>query len=213
MKRTALVLIFILALFSELVSSKIISLSEANPTMFQKDRYCHISIQSPQNGTTIRIAPVLLNFTVKKAYVPDVYSYFYLLDGQDVQSGVKVEEMQLVGQETISEEHLFDYVEDTLMGQAVLPDLSDGNHNVTVFIGQTRDDGTIQPANIEPFYSTVSFSVDTTTPYPSPKATETSLNSEPFPTTFVAVSALIVATGSGLSAAYYIRKKNNRHSP
>jgi hypothetical protein len=136
------------------------------------------------------------------------------LDGQDIQAGVEVEEMQLVGQETISEEHLFDYVEDTLMGQAVLPILSDGNHDVTVFIGQTKDDGTIQPANIEPFSSTVSFSVDTTIPSSSPKATETSLNSEPFPTTFVAVSAVIVATGSGFSAVYYIRKKkNNKHSP
>jgi hypothetical protein len=147
-------------------------------------------------------------------YVSDVYSYFYLLDGQDIQSGVKVEEIQLVGQETISDDTFFDYLEDTLMGQAVLPHLSDGNHNMTVFIGQAKDDGTIQPANIDPFSFTVNFSVDTTTPpSPSPEATETPLNSDPSPTTFVAASAAIVATGSGLSIAYYIRKKKNSKHP
>jgi hypothetical protein len=209
MKRTALVLIFILALFSALVGAQVVRLAEANPTMFQKDRYCHISIQSPQGGSTIKTEPAFLNFTVKKAYVPDAYSYFCLLDGQDVQSGVKVEEMQLVGQETISEEHLFDYVEDTLTGHMVLPNLSNGNHNVTVFIGQTKDDGTIQPANIEPFSFSVNFSVDTTAPFPSPAA-ETPLNSEPFPTTFVATASLIsIAVASfGLFLRFKKRKSD-----
>jgi parallel beta-helix repeat protein len=51
-------------------------------------------------------------------------------------------------------------------------------------------------------------------PSPSPKPTRTpEPQQESFPTTFVVVTVVaIVATGSGLSAAYYLRKrKNNKH--
>ena len=76
----------------------------------------------------------------------DVYLYFYILEGQDIQSGVKIEDIQFVGQETISNYAPLSYVETTLRGEAVLPSLSDGAHSVTVFIGQVIGDGTIQPA-------------------------------------------------------------------
>ena len=83
-----------------------------------KGLYCNISIQSPQNGTC-NTEPILLNFTVKNNYVSDAYLYFYLLDGQDRQPSVKVEEIQIIGQETISNDTYISYKEYTLWGQAV----------------------------------------------------------------------------------------------
>lgn len=208
MKRTALALTLILALFSAVVSTQMVNLAEANPNLI-KGFYCNISVQSPQNGT-YSTAPVLLNFTVKNNYVYDVYLYFYLLDEQDMQSSVEIEEIEIIGEETISNDTHFPYTEYTLKGQAVLSNLSDGPHNVTVFMGWVNADGVIYPANIDPFSATAIFNVDSTikSPSPSPQETQTA----PFPTTFVAASAAIVATGSGLSAAYYVRKKkNNKH--
>jgi hypothetical protein len=183
---------------------QLISSAGANPNMFMKPRYCNISIQSPQNGTQ-NSAPILLNFTVKKWDITDVYSYFYILDGQDYQSGIKIEEIQFVGEETMSEEHVFSYVETTLTGQATLPSFPDGAHTVTVFIGQALGDGTIRPANVDPFSTTANFNVDSTTQSsPSPQETE-----KLFPTT-------LVATASGASVAaviigllFYLKKRNH----
>jgi hypothetical protein len=185
---------------------QLISSAGANPNMFMKPRYCNISIQSPQNGTQ-NSAPILLNFTVKEWDISDTYSYFYILDGQDYQSGVKIEKIQLVAQENLSEEHVFSYVETTLAGQVVLPSLPDGAHNVTVFIGQVLDDGTIRPANVDPFSTTANFNVDSTIQSsPPPQETEP----KPFPTTLVA------ATASGTSVAaviigllFYLKKRNH----
>jgi hypothetical protein len=185
---------------------QLISSAGANPNMFMKPRYCNISIQSPQNGTQ-NSAPILLNFTVKEWDISNAYSYFYIIDGQDYQLGVKIEEIQLVAQENLSEEHVFSYVETTLAGQVVLPSLPDGAHNVTVFIGQVLDDGTIRPANVDPFSTTANFNVDSTIQSsPPPQETEP----KPFPTTLVA------ATASGTSVAaviigllFYLKKRNH----
>jgi hypothetical protein len=89
----------------------------------------------------------------------------------------------------------------------VLPSLPDGAHNVTVFIGQVLDDGTIRPANVDPFSTTANFNVDSTIQSsPPPQETEP----KPFPTTLVA------ATASGTSVAaviigllFYLKKRNH----
>jgi hypothetical protein len=170
--------LFLLLAFVGLLFSPMLVI--AKPNMFLKPRYCYISIQSPQNGTQ-NSAQILLNFTVKKWDISDVYSYFYILDGQDYQSGVKLEEIQFVGEETISEEHLFSYVETTLFGQAVLPSLPDGAHTVTVFIGQALGDGTIRPANIDTFSTTANFNVDSTTQSsPTPQEQILHLSQQPW---------------------------------
>jgi hypothetical protein len=205
MKKTVLALTFILTLFSAASCTQIISLAEAKPNMFIKPRYCHILIQSPQSGTP-NSAQILLNFTVKKWDISDVYSYFYILDGQDIQSGVKIEEIQFVGEETLSEEHLFSYVETTLRGQAVLPSLSDGAHSVTVFIGQVRGDGMIQPANVDPFSATTNFNVDSTIQSPCPAPQETV--SAPLPTTLVATASGVSAALACLGLLVYVKKRN-----
>jgi hypothetical protein len=205
MKKTVLALTFILTLFSAAFCAQIISLAEANPNMFIKPRYCHISIQSPQNGT-LNSAQVVLNFTVKKWDISDVYSYFYVLDGQDIQSGLKIEEIQFVGEETISNDAGFPYVETTLVGQAVLPNLSDGAHSMTVFIGEVLGDGAIRPANVDPFSATTSFNVDSTIQSPSPTPQET--GSAPFPTTLVATASGVSAAVVCLGLVVYFKKRN-----
>lgn len=203
MKKTAATLTLILELFLAAIGTQMVRFAGANPNIFIKPRYCNISIQSPQNGTE-NTAPILLNFTVKKWDISDVYSYFYILDGQDHQSGVKIEEIQFVGQEALSEEHLFSYVETTLTGQAVLPTLLDGAHNVTVFIGQLVGDGTIQPANLETFSTTANFNVDST-PESSPAPQEYEQN--PFPTTLVAAAFGASAAVVGLGVLVYFKKR------
>jgi hypothetical protein len=204
MKKTVLALTFILTLFSAAFCAQIISLAEANPNMFIKPRYCHISIQSPQNGT-LNSAQILMNFTVKKWDIADVYSFFYILDGQDIQSGVKIEEIQFVGEETISNDVGFPYVETTLMGHAVLPSLSDGAHSGTVFIGQVVGDGTIRPANVDPFSTTANFNVDSTIQSPSPTPQET--DSVPYPTTLVATASGVSAALACLGLLVYFKKR------
>ena len=205
MKRTALALIFAL-LFSAGTGTQIINLAGANPNLL-KGLYCNILIQSPQNGT-YNTEPILLNFTVKNNYVSDAYLYFYLLDGQDRQSSVKVEEIQVIGQETISNDTYIPYTEYTLWGQAILPNLSDGPHNLTVFMGWVDSDEVIHHANIDPFSATAHFSVDTTTPpSPSPSPQETETEPEPFPVTLAATVAVsVVVIGAGLLV--YFKKRN-----
>ena len=204
MKKTVLALTFILTLFSAAFCTQIISLAEANPNMFMKPRYCHITIQSPQNGT-LNSGKILMNFTVKKWDISDVYSYFYILDGQDIQSGVKIEEIQFVGEETISNDAGFPYVETTLVGQAVLPSLSDGAHSMTVFIGEVLGDGAIRPANVDPFSTTVSFNVDSTIQSPCPAPQETV--SAPLPTTLVATMSGVSAALACLALLVYFKKR------
>jgi hypothetical protein len=209
-KKTITTTFILASLFLVAAGTQFVSLAGANPNMFKKGRYCNISIQSPQKGT-YNAEPVFLNFSVKKVDVSDTYSYFYLLDGQDIQSGVKVEEIQLVGQETITNDTFFPYTEVTLKGQAVLPNLSDGSHNLTVFIGWVREDEVIFHANIDPFSTTAYFSVDTTTPtsspLPSPQETET--EPEPFTVALGTTAALAVVV-IGVSLLVYFKKRNHK---
>jgi hypothetical protein len=153
MKRTALALTFMLTLlFSAVAGTQIVKLANANP-IYIKPLYCRISIQSPQN-ITYSTEPIFLNFTVETNQGDfDAYPYFYLLDGERESlmvrmlfalPSVKVEEIQLIAQKRISDDFSpyerntipwEPYTEYTLRGQAVLPNLPDGEHNLTVFMG------------------------------------------------------------------------------
>jgi len=166
MKRTALALTLILTLFSVTFGVQAVKVAKANP-IYIKPFYCRISIQSPQNRT-YNTEHILLNFTVKiNREVFDSYPFFYILDGQDGQSSVKVEEIQVIGQERISNDvptsgniSYAPYTEYTLWGQAVLSSLSDGRHNLTVFMG--ADWVISNQASVDPLFATVDFIVDTT---------------------------------------------------
>jgi len=164
MKRTALALTLFLTLFSVTFGVQAVKVAKANPTIYIKPLYCRISIQSPQNRT-YNTEPILLNFTVKiNREVFDSYPFFYILDGQ---SSVEVEEIQVIGQERISNDvpasgniSYAPYTEYSLRGQAVLSSLSDGRHNLTVFMG--ADWVISNQASVDPLFATVDFSVDTT---------------------------------------------------
>lgn len=166
MKRTALALTVILTLFSVTFAVQAVKVAKANP-IYIKPFYCRISIQSPQNRT-YNTEHILLNFTAKiNQEVFDSYPFFYILDGQDGQSSVKVEEIQVIGQERISNDvpasgniSYAPYTEYTLWGQAVLSSLSDGRHNLTVFMG--ADWVISNQTSGNPLFGTVDFSVDAT---------------------------------------------------
>jgi len=162
--------------------------AEANPYML-KPKYCHISIQSPQNETYYSV-PVLLNFTTKNSHFPE-YSYFYTIDGQSLQSGTWVENVQILGNETITNDTAFPYIEYTSWGWAYLPSLNEGAHNLTLYsVNHDNNYGDIE---------TIHFNV------------ETQLKVESFPTTLITASVFVVTvilTGLVVYFKRFHRDKN-----
>ncbi len=144
--------------------------AEANPYML-KPKYCHISIRSPQNETYYSI-PVLLNFTTKNSHFPE-YSYFYTIDGQSIQSGTWVENVQILGNETITNDTAFPYIEYSSWGWAYLPSLNEGTHNLTLYsVNHDNNYGDIE---------TIHFNVEA-----QPKV-------DSFPSTLIIASASLIA--------------------
>jgi hypothetical protein len=168
MKRTALPLTLILAIVAATVITQKVSLTEANFYPY-KTPYCNISIQSPQHMRTYDTGNILLIFTAKtKDNIPPSYYYFYSIDGQDIQSSVKIN-VQIVSQEYITDDTLEPYTETTLRGQAELPSLTNGPHSITVFTGGFLRNGTIYPAqlDIDSFSATAWFFVGTASGSPA----------------------------------------------
>jgi len=167
MKKTTLTMTLLVELVLLAVIVQRISLVNANP--FFKDNYCDISIHSPQN-ITYNNGNIILDFTAKtKDYIPPSYDYFYSLDGQDVQSSVKIEDIQIVGEEEITNESIVPYTETTLMGQAELPLLTNGTYNIKVFSGHFVN-GKINYVTAAPYSATADFIVisGTASPFPEP---------------------------------------------
>jgi len=171
MKKTSLVLILILGIVSATIITQKVSLAEANFYPF-KFPYCSISIQSPQN-TTYDTENILLNFTaITLDNIPPKYYYFYSIDGQDIQSSVKIN-VQIISQEYIANDTIEPYTETILSGQVQLPSLTNGPHSMRVFTGGFFDNGTIYPAymDIDSFSETAWFFVDSPSASPSPFST------------------------------------------
>ena len=144
------------------------SLAEANFYPF-KQNYCDISIHSPQS-LSFENGNILLNFTVKSIVnIPPLYSYFYILDGEDLQSSVKIEDVQIVSEEEITNETLVPYTETTVRGQAQLPLLTIGSHSIKVFYGYFVN-GKINYVTADPYSATADFIVisGTASPFPEP---------------------------------------------
>ncbi|MCW4044628.1 MAG: hypothetical protein NWE94_03820 [Candidatus Bathyarchaeota archaeon] len=187
MSNKALAIPFIwMLLLSVVVGTRIVYLAEANPIP-PPDPYCNISIYSPQNKT-YNTEPVRLSFAVKTNYELGSYQYFYFLDGQDIQTSFKVEEIQDFGPS--AEYHH--------AGQAVLPTLSDGWHNVTVFIGYVDADGAIRTAEVDPLFATAHFNFSAVS------------QQEPFPTLWLVAAIVTAATGATAFAVYFLAKKRNK---
>jgi hypothetical protein len=194
----ALILTFLL---SAAVGAQFAGLATANPSLlYFKPHYCGISIQSPQNRT-YNAEPIYLNFTVKTNYSVDAYSYFYVFDGQDWQAGIKVEEIQVIGESVISDEVMpdinttyFPYTEYTLWGQAVLANMSYGRHSLTVYAMDS--DGKVAALK------TITFNIISEQ---EPQVLE---SSEPFPAIWVMAAAVSVAV---FGVGFFIYLKRNRH--
>ena len=144
-------------LLSTYVGTKLILSTTANP-INSPGIYCKISIQSPANKT-YNVNAITLNFTV----LTNQYNkgFFYFLDEQ---ATVEVEQIQFVGEETISDHDSWPaYAGYAFQGEAVLSNLPDGSHNLTVFSGLAWG-GPKFGNRFGPFYAAVNFSVDATFP-------------------------------------------------
>ena len=167
LKKTVLTLAIIVGLVLLAVSMLRVDLIKANP--FFKDNYCDISIRSPQN-ITYGTGSIILDFTARtKDYIPPEYDYFYSLDGEDFQSSIKVEDVQIVSEEEITNESIVPYTETILMGQAELPLLANGSHSIKVFSGHFVN-GKINYVTAAPYSATADFIVisGTASPFPEP---------------------------------------------
>jgi len=154
-----------------------------------------VTIQSPFNATYYE-NEVLLNFTVTQ---PD--SWFK----EDVACWIKNVSYQLDGEQVVT---LFEPTPSlselpaTKQFSIVLKGVTGGQHTFQVNVSAES-----QYCPSETYYF---FLLER---YPLDVSHTVVFNVEPSPTTFVVVTVVaIVATGSGLSAAYYLRKrKNNKH--
>jgi hypothetical protein len=165
-KLNILAAVFILALLVLTVAfTYFVGLAKANPMYGVKGLYGEFSMESPQNRTYDG-GTIFLNFTVKTN--DKHYPYFYFLDGAGWLASVKVEQINIIGAATVSDDvsssgiPFQPYTEYTIWGQAALPIMSDGEHNLTIGMcaelrGQVLGDGAF-------FETTVNFSVDATFP-------------------------------------------------
>jgi hypothetical protein len=166
MKKAHLVAISISALLISLVAGvQAVEVAKANP-INQKPIYEIISIQLPQNNS-YNINPISLNFTAKTNLFSSACPYYYRIDEE---APKRIDQIKIALQTEITNDtnpsafpeygpNYFPYTEYILEGNAVLPYLTEGWHNLKVY---------------ELGSAIVSFYVNTTpTPSPSPKPTIT----------------------------------------
>jgi len=190
LKKTVLALTLIVGLVLLAVIIQRVDLIKANPNFF-KDNYCDMSIHSPQN-MTYDTGNIILDFTAKTLdNIPPKYDYFYSLDGQDIESSVKIEDVQIVSEEEIANETIVPYTDTTLKGQAELPLFTNGSHSIRVFSGYFIN-GKIHYIAADPYSATVDFIVISGTATPSPEPTPYE-ESTSFPTSLVIASVIAAA--------------------
>jgi hypothetical protein len=206
LKKTVLALTLIVGLVLLAVIIQRVDLIKANPNFF-KDNYCDMSIHSPQN-MTYDTGNIILDFTAKTLdNIPPKYDYFYSLDGQDIESSVKIEDVQIVSEEEIANETIVPYTDTTLKGQAELPLFTNGSHSIRVFSGYFIN-GKIHYIAADHYSATVDFIVISGTATPSPEPTPYE-ESTSFPTSLViapVIAAAVVLIGLVL-LLYGIKRK------
>jgi hypothetical protein len=194
MKRRYAVFAVVFAV-SMLIGIQAVEVVDANPIPWAFNPQMSVSILSPQNGT-ISSLPVLVSFTSKgdvQFSVSDdpsegyVRSFFYVLDGQDMETGIRFEgtKTTIIYDENGSRQGFqFD-------GQANLTNLAGGPHNITIYYGAVNKIsyvGTPQEQIIfnPAWQATAQFYVDskldsglTITPSPSPSQSMPTINTGP----------------------------------
>ncbi len=127
----------------------LVRLGKANPILV-KPLYAMISIQQPQEKT-YNYSTLTLGFTAKTNADPSLLEYGYVLDRDVVGT---ISEFNVTKTETIYNDqpdwipdksttyyrcYYHPYIEYTLEGNAELPSLPEGWHNITVYQGNTND--------------------------------------------------------------------------
>jgi hypothetical protein len=129
MKRAALGLMVAL-LFSAMSGTILVKVASANPL---PPVYPTITIDNPQNATFTGDS-IVLNFTGQSNW--NLYSYYYSVDGQSLKP---VENITIVSQEEANIGKNPPVNRTTVQGSCVLPNLSKGWHNVTIYNVATED--------------------------------------------------------------------------
>jgi hypothetical protein len=220
-KKPLLIAAFISALlFSAMTGTKLVSLTTADPLINQKPGYDIVSIHTPQNSTYYSNSNIYLNFTVRTNFHVSYLDWCYQLDGNatvlygEVWSEMLKVEQRVIGQIVISDdfsglgdEPYLPYTEYTIECNSVLPPLSDGLHNLTVYRGPNYQ---FRGAYYTPF-STVYFNVGTSpteTPSQEP-ASSPETQTEPFPTTLVVAASGVSITVVAVCSLYYYKRRNH----
>jgi len=161
MKRTALALTFIAAITLSVIAGSQLSLTKANVFPFEPNNPI-IIIESPTNST-YNVTSLTLNVTIKTVKT--------LFEGTDpAQNTTRVVTYSLDGESPkVITEISYDYntslgsINVTFTGLAVLPDLSDGAHNITVHAEYDYNPYGIHRES----ESTVHFIIETRPPFPN----------------------------------------------
>ena len=206
-----------LILVSLLIGLQAVEVTNANPLPPSwMNPQMTIGIQSPLPLQTMRTygLPILLNFTAECSWefalvnTPPaspsqdwIRAFYYVLDGQDMSSaGVNFTQIQTVTNANDSD-HYFDYC-----GQAIVANLSNGDHNVTIYWGVLVNVGTpYQQIVFNPSWSASSqFYVDSTFPSNSPSPTPNpcpspSASYSPTPSPEAGINASLAESASALN--------------
>lgn len=191
MKRTAVALVMVLS-FSAVTGTQFVSLGKANPL---PEMYMRATIENPKN-TTYNTNTIALDFSAEASTFFPYLNFSYSLDAQEVKP---VESMTVTGHEFIPINP--GVYRQWLRGSCALSNLSEGWHNVTVYVtyASSRENppygGPIRLAN-------TTFRI----------AFQQLQKEEPFPTALVAV---LIASGTsvsviGVGLLVYFKKSKRR---
>jgi len=155
MKKGAVPLTLIVALLITAgAGTELVNFGMANPI---PELYTKLTIESPQN-TTYNVNTVTLNFSVESLSFFQWRHFSYSLDGK---------ELKRIANLTVDSEEFIPVnpgiYSENITGNCVLPDLSEGLHNLTVYLIRDASTADIHYGEIVPL-ANASFNIDTTPP-------------------------------------------------
>jgi hypothetical protein len=189
-KRTALALTLILALlFSAVAGMQLVDFGRANPL---PEMYMRATIENPKN-TTYTTNTVALDFSAESSTFFQYLNFFYSLDAQEVKP---IESMTVTGHEFIPSNP--GVYRQWFEGSSVLSNLSEGWHNVTIYV-------TYSSSREDPPYGGPTPLANTTFMIALPQLQE----QEPFPTTVVAAASAATIAVVGVGLLVYLKKRKH----
>jgi len=190
MLRKPLVLMFTIAmLFSWIVGIQLVDLVRANPL---PEMYLRASIENPKN-TTYSTNTVALNFSVESQNFFPYLNFSYSLDTQELKP---IESITVIGHEYIPINP--GIYSQTLEGSCVLSNLSEGWHNVTLYVTYYLSRGW-SPVGGPTQLTNTTFNIAI------PQLRE--VEPEPFPTMIIVVVSGVSTIVIGASLLIYLKKR------